>query len=112
LIFQVLLVSICAGLSIWQFDVVVAKAVLYGGLIAIINSLQLLRHLRRAERMAGSDANQNVRIFYICATERLIMTIMLFAMGLGVLKLLPLPVMSGFILGQLALFFGSLKNEK
>jgi len=40
------------------------------------------------------------------------MTIMLFAMGLGVLKLLPLPVMSGFILGQLALFFGSLKNEK
>ena len=112
LIFQALLVLACVGLSIWQFDTLVAKAALYGGLIAIINSLQLLRHLRRAERIAGDDANGNVRIFYLCAMERLVMTIALFAIGLGALKLAPLPVMSGFILGQLALFFGGLKDRK
>lgn len=112
LIFQILFVLSCVGLSIWQFDAVVAKAALYGGLIAIINSLQLLRHLHRAERIAGDDANGNVRIFYLCAMERLVMTIALFAIGLGALKLAPLPVISGFILGQLALFFGGLKNEK
>ena len=112
MILQVLLVLACVGLSVWQFDAVVARAVLYGGLIAIINSLQLLRHLRRAERIAGGDANRNVRVFYLCAMERLVMTIALFAIGLGALKLAPLPVMSGFILGQLALFFGSLKGWK
>lgn len=112
LIFQFFIIIVSVGLCIWQFDAVVAKAVLYGGVIAIINSLQLLRHLRRAERIAGSDANQNIRIFYLCAMERLVMTIALFAMGLGALKMSPLPVMIGFILGQLALFFGSLKHKK
>lgn len=112
LIIQIIFVLAGVGLSIWQFDATVAKATLFGGLIAVINSLQLIRYLRRAARVAGCDANRNVNIFYLCAVERLVLTIGLFAIGLGALKLLPLPAIGGFIIGQLALFFGDLKNEK
>ena len=109
LIFQILFVLSGVGLSAWQLDIVIAKGVLFGGLIAVINSLQILRHMRRANRVAGVDANRNVRIFYLCAMERLIMTLALFAVGLVALKLAPLPVISGFIAGQVALVLGSLK---
>ena len=107
LIIQVIFVLTGAGLGAWQFDGSVARATLFGGLIAVINSLQMLRHLHRAARVAGFDANQNVKVFYLCAIERLVMTLALFVVGLGILKLAPLPVMSGFILGQLALLPGS-----
>lgn len=111
LILQVLFVAAGVGLSIWQFDLSVAKATLFGGLITVINSLQLLRHLHRADRVAGCDANRNIRVLYLCAMERLIMTLALFALGMGVLKLTPLAVISGFILGQLALLIGSFKSR-
>lgn len=100
-----------AGLSVWQWDAVIARGVLFGGLITVINSLQLLRHLHRADRVAGCDANRNVRILYLCAMERLVMTLALFAISLGALKLAPLPVICGFILGQAALLIGSFKSR-
>jgi ATP synthase protein I len=111
LIFQTLFVLVGTGFSIWQFDATVAKSTLFGGLIAVINSLQMLRHLHRAARVAGSDANRNVKIFYLCAMERLVMTLALFAIGLGALKLAPLPLICGFIIGQFALLSGSYKSR-
>jgi hypothetical protein len=46
-----------------------------------------------------------MRIFYRCSIERLVSTAALFAMGLGVLKLLPPPVIIGFVVAQGAIFY-------
>jgi ATP synthase protein I len=104
LIVQIFLVLIAAALCGWFFDSSTVRAALYGGFIAMANTLLSLRHLHRAERIAGEVAEQNVRIFYQCAFERLVITLALFALGLGILKLEPLAVIGGFILGQIALF--------
>jgi ATP synthase protein I len=86
-----------------------AKAGLFGGLIAFFNSMLLSWHMRRADRIAGDSAERSLRIVYLCAAERLILTIGLLALGIAVIKLQPLPLIIGFVAAQVAVFFGSIK---
>jgi len=101
---QALLTAILSG-GFWVYSgIPAAQAVLYGGVIAVINSLIQLWHLHRADSSAGCDVRLNMRILYRCSFERLVSTTSLFAIGLGVLKLLPLPLIVGFIVAQGAIF--------
>jgi hypothetical protein len=88
----------------WYFlqDARASATVVFGSGIALTHSLLQLWHLRRAEKLAGDDAMQNVRIFYRCAFERLAVAVALFAVAFGVLHVAPMPVLSGFIAGHLA----------
>ncbi|MDH5190738.1 MAG: ATP synthase subunit I [Gammaproteobacteria bacterium] len=102
---QILLTAITSG-SFWLFSGFSAgQAALFGGAIAVINSLIQLWHMHRAETSAGCSIDQNMRIFYRCSIERLLSTAALFAIGLGVLKLLPLPMVIGFVVAQGAIFY-------
>ena len=102
---QILLTAITSG-GFWMYSgIPAAQAALYGGAIAVINSLIQLWHMHRAESKAGCSVSQNMRILYRCAIERLVSTAFLFAIGLGILKLLPLPIIVGFIVAQGAIFF-------
>ena len=101
---QILLTTILSG-GFWVYSgTPAAQAVLYGGVIAVINSLIQLWHMHRAEASAGCDVSLNIRILYRCSIERLVSTTALFAIGLGVLKLLPLPLIVGFMVAQGAIF--------
>lgn len=111
LIFQVFMVLIAAALCGWFVDGATLGAVLFGGTIAIANTLLSMWHLVRSERLAGDDAGRNIRIFYQCGFERLTATLALFALGLGILKLGPLAVLGGFISGQTALFLDLQKKS-
>ena len=88
-----------------------AKGAAFGGAMALSNTLLQLWHWWRFERKGGSGSAQNALLFYRIAIERFVMTLALFALGLGVLKLMPLPLMSGFIAGQLALLVMGFKTR-
>jgi ATP synthase protein I len=78
-------------------------AALFGGLIAAANSVLEIWYLRRTHTATGVSAERTMRLLYRYAAERFATTVALFAIGLGLMKLLPLPLVLGFILGQLAI---------
>ena len=103
------LVGIVLILLWWQGGSA-AIACCFGGCIAVANTLLQRWHLIGSVEQAKSDAGKNLRKAYSCVTQRWILTIVMFAVGFAVLKFLPLPLMTGFIVTQLALLFG-IKNQ-
>lgn len=97
LILIALFVALIAGLGLTLQGTLAGLAAVFGGGITVLNLLLTNWHLRRAERQARADAAQNLRILYACAIQRLLATIMLFALGMGLWKLPPLALLGGFI---------------
>ncbi|MGM0595069.1 MAG: ATP synthase subunit I [Pseudomonadota bacterium] len=85
----------------WQ----AAVAVIYGSAIVALNHLMQVRQLRRADRIAGLSPERNLRYLYRCAAERFMATVVMFAAGFFLLRLEPLPLLAGYILGQVALVY-------
>ena len=92
-IFVVMAAAIAGYLLLWPG----IAAALLGGSIILINVLLQHRALRKAERQARADAEHNLRIMMRCAFERFVVTIALFALGMGVWKLPPLALIAGFV---------------
>ena len=79
----------------------VAEAALYGVLIALANTGLLMWRMRRGAH-GELSARQHLKGFYRSSLERYLLVAILFGVGMGVLKLLPLVMMMGFALGQSA----------
>ena len=97
LIYIVIPVVIVASISGYLLSWPGLAASLLGGLIILINVLLQHRALRKAESQARANAEHNLRIMMRCAFERFMVTIALFALGMGVWKLPPLALMAGFV---------------
>ncbi len=81
-----------------------AIAAVFGGAIALLNTLLLLWRAHRTDKADTLNAGENLGVFYLSALERFAMVAMMFLLGLGVLELLPLPMLIGFIVCMLAMF--------
>lgn len=109
LILQIIMVSlVSAGAGMYAGPLAV-KASLFGGMIALLNTGLMMLHEKRAVS-AGQDAQRILKYIYLCAVERMILSLGLFAMGLVALKLLPLQLFLGFIAGQVAAFLNGLSH--
>jgi ATP synthase protein I len=111
LIAQVVLVLTGFTVGIVQYGKPVAVALMFGGLMTVINTLLLARCMTRAEKIASKDPGKNLKLIYLCAAQRLLMTVVLFGVGIGLLKMKPLPLLLGFMLGQVAHFLNGVKNR-
>ncbi len=80
-------------------------ACIYGGLVVFANGWLQRRQQRRAAHIAGNDPAKNLRYLYRCAAERFIATVALFAAGLGLMALPPLPLLGGYIIAQGAVIY-------
>ena len=101
----VMLVLITLVGFVWQ-GLATAIAIFYGAIIAMTNTLLMKWHLHRAAYSARADAGKNLSKAYRCVAERWLVSIVLFAIGFGVVVLSPLPLLIGFVLTQLMLFLG------
>jgi ATP synthase protein I len=81
-----------------------AVSTLFGGGVALVNVALLLWRRERAERGRAMSAGESIRLLYRSALERFIAVIALFALGMGVLKFYAPALLTGFVVGQLALF--------
>jgi ATP synthase protein I len=77
-------------------------ALLYGGLVAMAASVVLVWRERQAMQHPEWDPHRLFRLFVRAGVERMLLLVGLLAVGLGVLKLAPLPLMLGLVLAQLA----------
>ena len=80
----------------------------YGGAIAIANTILLSRRLDSAGEMAKENPEGGVLTLYLGVIQRFVFVLVMFGIGMGVLKLLPPPMLGTFAVAQLAyMLFGS-----
>lgn len=77
-------------------------AALYGVLTALAVSTVLVWHERQAMRHPEWDQHRLFKLFIRVGAERLLLLVGLLVVGLGVLKLAPLPLLLGLLLAQFA----------
>lgn len=78
-----------------------------GGLASLCIVLLLRRGVRRASEVALTDQKKSMTILYLGAVQRFVALIALFALGLGVLGLVPLAMFAGFAAAQIGNFVGA-----
>lgn len=79
-----------------------ALALAFGGCVALANSGLLVWRWHRGRQPVHSDGARHVKAFNRSALERFFVVAGLLAVGLGGLRLEALPLLIGFIVGQLA----------
>lgn len=77
-------------------------AALYGVLAALAVSAVLVWRERQSMRHPEWDQHRLFKLFIRAGLERLLLLVLLLAVGLGVLRLAPLPLLLGLVLAQLA----------
>ncbi len=109
LIIQAIL--ILAGVVVSQFyhgDEAVLPA-LYGGSIALVNTMLLVSRLKRAGEVAKESAYQGVYIIAMGAAQRFLFVLVALGFGLQYLALLPVPLLGTFAVAQVAYWFAAEK---
>jgi len=105
-----LLIAVLGAYAVWGLGE--ARAVWFGSFIAVANTLLIVWRMRRSrnkDRARGElGAQQYLKQFYRSWLERYLVVGALLAMGLGGLKLMPLGLLAGFILGQVIWIFAPL----
>jgi len=81
-------------------------AVLSGGGISIVNSVLLAWRMVRAATHPAHEAHHQLRLMYFYATERFLLVVALLCLGIAVLKLSPLALLGGFVMGQAVFLAG------
>lgn len=79
-----------------------ALAALYGVLVALAVSTVLVWRERQSTRHPEWDQHRLFRLFLRAGLERLLVLLVGLSVGLGALKLAPLPLLLGLVLAQLA----------
>jgi ATP synthase protein I len=88
-----------------------ALAALFGGLVALAVSAVLVWHERQSKRHPEWDQHRLFKMFIRAGIERLFVLVGLLAVGLGGLKLSPLPLLLGLLLAQLGWLAAALNRN-
>ncbi len=83
-------------------------AVLGGGGVSVLNGALLAWRMSRTALYSNQDEHHQLRLMYFYAAERFLAVVVLLGIFLAVLKLSPLGVISGFVLGQAVLILARL----
>ncbi len=102
---QLLFIAATSGVFFILAGSFQALSVWGGGAIALTNAVLLEWRRARAAGGRAQSAGESMRLLYRTAIDRFVLVALLFAVCLGVLRLDPLAVMTGFIAGQLGLIF-------
>lgn len=89
-----------------------AQAAMYGGLIVMINVWMMNRRVRAAAQLAQVANGKEIRVLYVAAVQRFVLTLVWFILGMGWLSLPPIPMLIAFALAQTGYFIGGLSIRK
>lgn len=105
LFIQSLLVAATAGVFLIVKGLTEAQAALYGGAVALLSAWMLARRMRTAVTASQTGPQNGMQSLMMGAALRFILVLGLFALGMGWLKLSPLPLIIGFAVAQIAFVF-------
>lgn len=99
---QAVLIAVATAL-LWVFQgSEVGGAALWGSVVALVNIGLLVWRWQRGRFDYHCDGPRHLKQFHRSALERFFVVAMLLAMGMFLLKFAPLPVLLGFMVGQVA----------
>ncbi|HGX93169.1 MAG TPA: ATP synthase subunit I, partial [Candidatus Tenderia sp.] len=84
---------------------------LYGGGIALFSTWLMGWRITRAAQAAALDSNQGAFVIYAGVAQRFLLTMVLMALGMGVLKLAPVAILVGYALAQIAYMFNKVDTQ-
>ena len=87
-------------------------AALFGGAVAIANTILLSRRLDSASSMAEENPDGGVMTLYAGVIQRFVFVLGMFAVGMGLLKLNPMPLVAAFALAQLAYIISGTRQQQ
>jgi len=109
-IFWVLLATIAGYL--WNPEVIRQSiSIAYGGGLTVLASLVLAWRISRATKLSSGQEDKAKMLLYLGAIERLIIAVAGFALGVLKLELAILPMVVGFIAGQLGFLVGGIRSR-
>ncbi|PID45650.1 MAG: hypothetical protein CSB47_07615 [Proteobacteria bacterium] len=101
LIVQIGLVLCAAIASSYYAGSDAVLAALYGGVVAMANTVLLSRRLESAGSMAADNPNAGTLTLYVGVVQRFVLTLVMFGIGIGLLKLNPIAMLGAFAAAQL-----------
>lgn len=81
----------------------IALAVLSGGGVSVLNGTLLAWRMSKIASASDQDAQLQLRLLYFYAAERFMVVIVSLAFCMAALRLTPLAVLGGFVMGQAVL---------
>lgn len=103
MMYQATAAAIGAAVAMVNMGEAAAGAAWYGGAVALANTMLLAWGMRRRARAPAQAPRRELAGLIRASMERFLMVALLIAAGLGWMKLMPLPLLAGFALGQLTL---------
>ena len=100
---QLVLTVAISAVFLVTFDLLHALSAGFSGSIAVVNALLAWRCAGRDRNAPARTPQQSLAALYICVVQRFVLAALLFALGLGALKLEALALLAGFIAGQLVM---------
>ncbi len=88
-----------------------ALSALYGGAIALFSSWLMGWRITKAADAAAHDSNQGAFVIYAGVVQRFLLTLVLMALGMGVLKLAPVAILAGYAVTQVAYLFNKVDTQ-
>ena len=99
---QAALIALCA-IAAWIYkDYSAALSALFGGAVALANAWLLARRVEHVSELVKTDPNRGMFSMYMGAVQRFVLVIVALALGLGLLRLDPVPMVLTFGIAQLA----------
>ncbi|MGH8455702.1 MAG: ATP synthase subunit I [Stenotrophobium sp.] len=106
----VLAVGAALGMYAFRGTPAAVEAALYGGAIALVNTLLLARRTLRAAAIADKDARWSTFSLFAGMLERFLFTLVAFGLGMGMLRLGPPALIVGFAAAQLGFVLAKSKG--
>lgn len=103
MMYQAAAATVGAALGYVYSGEAAAVAAWFGSFVAFLNTMLLAWRMRFSATRAAQDPRRELAGLVRSSMERFFMVSLLIAVGLGWMKLMPLPLLAGFALGQLAL---------
>jgi ATP synthase protein I len=107
---QSLLVAGMAILFYVYQGTLAAQAALYGGGIVMFNVWMMNRRIQAAIKLAKVAPGQEIKVLYLTAVQRFILTLIFLGFGMGGLQLPPIPLVATLAVAQLGYLFNGHVN--
>lgn len=109
---QVSITLLAAAIGYWLQGIETCKSAFYGGMVATVNGLSMLRKVRAANKAADYRPQYALAILLSGAVNRFILVLVLFGLAFGVLHLMVVPSLAVFAMAQLAYGWGLRESYK
>nr|CAA6804577.1 MAG: Unknown protein [uncultured Thiotrichaceae bacterium] len=110
LIIQLIIVLVSVFGSVQYFGQDAMLPAFYGGAIALANTLLLSGRIKKFDELAKTSPQTGVLSLMLGVVIRFVFVLVALGVGLGALKLMPLPVLCTFMAAQLAYVIASARQ--